>query len=153
MCSLVTFLPTLRNCFFITICNPPPYIMDTNPLSDNWLKMFSQSVTVSFDEQRSYSCFLDHMTVILQDWFLFLTSLPPEVGRMFSCTFSTQFQWETYLFLYWYHILSVTCSIFLNLDVRNINTSCLFCMRLPLLFLVFCIIFVNLIKILPTLTS
>lgn len=24
MCSLVTFLPTLRNCFFITICSPPP---------------------------------------------------------------------------------------------------------------------------------
>lgn len=146
------FLPTLLSCFFLTVCGVPRHIMIMSPLSDNWLKLLSQSTTMSFDKQRTYFCFLDCMVVILHDWFLFLTSLPPEVGTMASCNFSTQFQWETCLLLYWYHILSVTCSIFINLDVGNINSSCLFCIEATLSIPCLLYFYVNLI-ILPILTS
>lgn len=82
MSSLLTFPPTLLDCLFITIYRISRYIMDTNPLSDNWLKTLSELCLYLLINRGATFVFF-----ILHDWFLFLTSLPPEAGRMFSCTF------------------------------------------------------------------
>lgn len=149
MSSLVTFLPTLRNCFFITICR----VSSIHHGYKSFVRQLAQNsflnLWLSFDKLLfpwSYDCYLTGLILVLNkfaSWsrknvqLYFFYSIP--VGNLSVLILIS------YSLSYLQYLPKSWC--------QKYNTSCLFCMRLPLLFLAFCIFYVDLIKMLPTLTS